>query len=147
MSEDTRTTPAPTISPPTGHDRRELVAVFVGGAVGALLRAFLGTAVPVGPGDWPWATFIANIVAAFALGYATTRLLERLPTSSYRRPLIGTGLCGGLSTFSTVQVEVVRMLQAQAYVIAAAYVVTSLVAGLVAVHLATSLVRRVRVRP
>jgi hypothetical protein len=43
--------------------------------------------------------------SAFLLGYFTTRLLERLPLSSYRRPLLGTGLRGGLTTFSTMQVE------------------------------------------
>jgi CrcB protein len=146
MTLGTQPATTPTADPPTGPDRRELVAVFVGGAIGALLRAVLGTAVPAGPGEWPWATFVANIAAAFALGYATTRLLERLPTSSYRRPFIGTGLCGGLSTFSTVQVEVVRMLEAGAYLTATAYVLVSLVAGIVAVHVATAMVRRVRVR-
>ena len=45
------------------------------------------------PAAWPWPTFIVNIVGAFLLGYFTTRLLERLPQSSYRRPLLGTGLC------------------------------------------------------
>ena len=65
------------------------------------------------PGRWPWPTFVANIVGAFLLGYFTTRLLERLPVSSYRRPLLGTGLCGGLTTFSTMQVETIRMLEHQ----------------------------------
>ena len=53
---------------------------------------------------------MVNIVGAFLLGYFTTRLQERLPLSSYRRPLLGTGLCGGLTTFSTMQVEIVKML-------------------------------------
>ena len=46
-----------------------------------------------------------NILGAFLVGYFVTRLQERLPLSSYRRPLLGTGLCGGLTTFSTLQVE------------------------------------------
>ena len=73
-------------------DRRELGAVFAGGAVGTLARAALEAVAGAPPGHWPWATFIVNIVGAFLLGYFTTRLLERLPVSSYRRPLLGTGV-------------------------------------------------------
>ncbi|WP_044519340.1 fluoride efflux transporter CrcB, partial [Mycolicibacterium septicum] len=94
-----------------GHDPRELAAVFVGGALGTLARAGLAVLAAPQPGHWPWPTFIVNIVGAFLLGYFTTRLLERLPVSSYRRPLLGTGVCGGLTTFSTMQVETVTMLE------------------------------------
>ena len=129
-----------------GHDNRELAAVFVGGAVGTLARAVLATVFVDDPARWPWATFGVNIVGAFLLGYFTTRLLERLPLSSYRRPLLGTGLCGGLTTFSTMQVEIVGMVDGGSYVLAASYTVASVVAGLLAVHVATAAVRRVRVR-
>ena len=86
-----------------------------------------------------------NIAAAFLLGYFVTRLQERLPLSSYRRPLLGTGLCGGLSTFSTMQVEILRMLDAHAWGLAAGYAAASVAAGYAAVHLASAMVRRVRV--
>ena len=98
------------------------------------------------PHRWPWATFIVNIVGAFLVGYFTTRLLERLPLSSYRRPLLGTGFCGGLTTFSTMQVETLRMIDHGHWGLAAGYTTASIVLGLLAVHLATALVRRVRVR-
>ena len=71
-----------------------------------------------------------------------TRLQERLPLSSYRRPLLGTGLCGGLSTFSTMQVEILKMLSAHAWGLAAGYIAASIVAGYAAIHLATALVRQ-----
>jgi CrcB protein len=128
-----------------GRDPRELLAIFCGGAIGAVARAGLGVSVSVADGAWPWPTFLVNIVAALLLGYFSTRLLERLPVSSYRRPFLGTGLCGGLSTFSTMQVETVRLVQANAYAVAVGYTVASLVCGLVAVHVATTLTRRVRV--
>jgi CrcB protein len=127
-------------------DGRELTAVFVGGALGTLARAGLEIFANPDPGRWPWPTFAVNIVGAFLVGYFTTRLLERLPLSSYRRPLLGTGLCGGLTTFSTMQVETLKMLEHHHYGLAAAYTVASIAAGLVAVYLATALVRRVRVR-
>ena len=127
-------------------DRREIAAIFVGGALGTLLRAALAEAFPHPVTAWPWPTFTVNIVAAFLLGYFVTRLQERLPLSSYRRPLLGTGLCGGLSTFSTMQVEILKMLSAHAWLLAAGYTTASIGAGYAAIHLATAMVRRVRVR-
>jgi CrcB protein len=129
-----------------GHDNRELAAVFAGGAIGTAARAGLATELVSDPAHWPWATFIVNIVGAFLLGYFTTRLLERLPPSSYRRPMLGTGLCGGLTTFSTMQVETLKMIEHSHYGLAAGYTLASVVAGLLAVYTATIMVRRVRLR-
>jgi fluoride exporter len=127
-------------------DRREIAAIFAGGALGTLLRAALADAFPQPATAWPWPTFGVNIAAAFLLGYFVTRLTERLPLSSYRRPLLGTGLCGGLSTFSTMQVEILKMLDAHAWGLAAGYAAASVTVGYVAIQLASAVVRRVRVR-
>jgi CrcB protein len=127
-------------------DRREIAAIFAGGALGTLARAALAEAFPHAATAWPWPTFAVNIAAALLLGYFVTRLQERLPLSSYRRPLLGTGLCGGLSTFSTMQVEILKMLSAHAWALAAGYTAASVVAGYAAIHLATAMARRVRVR-
>jgi fluoride exporter len=127
-------------------DRREIAAIFAGGALGTLVRAALAEAFPHSATSWPWPTFAVNIIAAFLLGYFVTRLQERLPLSSYRRPLLGTGLCGGLSTFSTMQVELLNMLGAHAWGLAAGYASASVAGGYAAIHLATAMVRRVRVR-
>ena len=126
-------------------DRREVAAIFAGGALGTLLRAALAEAFPHPATAWPWPTFAVNVMAAFLLGYFVTRLQERLPLSSYRRPLLGTGLCGGLSTFSTMQVEILKMLDAHAWGLALGYTAASVAAGYAAIYLATALVRRVRV--
>ena len=91
-------------------DARELAAIFAGGFLGAIARAELVEALPHDPGEWPWATFLVNVAGAFMLGYFATRLQERLPLSAYRRPFLGTGLCGALTTFSTMQLELLRML-------------------------------------
>jgi fluoride exporter len=128
-------------------DRREIAAIFAGGALGTLARAALAEAFPHSATAWPWPTFTVNIVAAFALGYFVTRLTERLPLSSYRRPLLGTGICGGLSTFSTMQVEILEMISAHAWALAVGYTAASVAAGYAAIQLATAMVRRVRVRP
>ena len=126
-------------------DGRTVAAIFVGGALGTLARAALAEAFPHAATAWPWPTFAVNVAAAFLLGYFVTRLQERLPLSSYRRPLLGTGICGGLSTFSTMEVEILKMLSAHAYGLAVGYAAASIVAGYAALHLATALVRRVPV--
>lgn len=125
-------------------DWRELAAIFAGGFVGAITRAELADALAVGDGQWPWATFIVNIAGAFLLGYFTTRLQERLPLSEYRRPLLGTGLCGALTTFSTMQLELLVMLDNDQIGLAIAYAIVSVTAGFAAVAIATNLVRRAR---
>src|SRR5271166_6647341 len=137
------TTPAQTRRMLPRLDRREIAAIFAGGALGTLLRAALAEAFPQPATAWPWPTFAVNIAAALLLGYFVTRLTERLPLSSYRRPLLGTGLCGGLST---MQVEILNMLDAHAWGLAAGYAAASVAAGYAAIQLATAVVRRVRVR-
>ena len=127
------------------YDRRELAAIFAGGVVGALARAGLAEALPHNSAQWPWATFVVNALGAFLLGYFATRLQERLPLSSYRRPFLGTGVCGALTTFSTMQVELLRMLDGDHYLLAAAYASASVIAGFAAVWAATAMTRRVRV--
>src|SRR6201996_8419625 len=130
-----------------GHlrfDGRELTAIFAGGFAGAIARAELAEVLPFHAGSWPWATFTVNIVGAFLLGYFMTRLQERLPVSAYRRPLLGTGFCGALTTFSTVQVELLKMLDAHRYGLAAGYATASVVLGYGSVQLATAVARRVR---
>jgi CrcB protein len=125
-------------------DRRELAAIFAGGVIGALARLGLVEALPFTPGRWPWATFAANVVGALALGYFMTRLQERLPLSAYRRPFLGTGLCGALTTFSTLQLELLQMLEHSEGGLAAGYAAASVAAGLLAIALTTNLVRRAR---
>ena len=122
-------------------DRRELAAIFAGGVIGALARLGLIEAWPPTPGEWPWATFVANVAGALALGYFTTRLQERLPLSAYRRPFLGTGLCGALTTFSTMQLELLQMLDHGDGGLAAAYAAASLSAGFLAVAATSNLVR------
>ncbi len=125
-------------------DWRELAAIFAGGVLGALARAAVAQFGSHDPAVWPWPTFAVNVVGAFLLGYFVTRLQERLPVSAYRRPLLGTGLCGALTTFSTMQLELLRMLDGGRVALAVGYGAASVAAGFVAVAAATALVRRVR---
>jgi CrcB protein len=127
-------------------DRQELAAIFAGGCIGALARAALAQGLPTRPGQWPWATFAVNMLGAALLGYLITRLQERLPPSLYARAFLGTGICGALTTFSTVMVELAKMLEGAHAGLAGAYAAATLAGGLAAVFLSTKLVRRARPR-
>ena len=126
-------------------DRRELAAIFIGGAAGGLLRVWLGETFTSAATQWPWATFAINLSGALLLGYLVTRLQERLPLSTYRRQLLATGFCGAYTTFSTMQLQLLNMWEAHRYGLAAAYIGASVICGYAAVHVSTALTRRVRV--
>ena len=126
-----------------GRHTRLQFAIFVGGAVGALARAGLSRAFPWSGHGWPWPTFVVNVAGTLLLGYFVTRLQERLPPSTFRRPLLGTGFCGALTTFSTFQIELIKLARSGQMGVAAGYFGASLAAGLIGVYLASVLTRRV----
>ncbi len=111
-----------------------LLAVFVGGCLGTLLRYGAGQLVPHTTG-WPVATFVVNVVGAFVLGV----LLEALSRSDSERGtrirlLTGTGFCGGLTTYSTFAVEIDLLVRGGSAWVGAAYGVSTLIAGVVAAY-------------
>jgi len=115
----------------------EIAAVFVGGFAGTIARVALAQSLPADVAQWPWATFLANVAGAFLLGYVATRIADRR-----RLALLGTGLCGALTTFSTLQLELLLMLDGEHYALAAAYALVSVAVGLAAVTLAAGVARR-----
>jgi CrcB protein len=127
-------------------DPQELAAIFAGGFLGAVARAGLAQGLAERSDRWPWATFVVNILAALLLGYFITRLQERLPPSLYGRAFLGTGICGALSTFSTMTLELLQMVEGGHWTLAAGYVAASVACGFAAVLLSTKLVRRARLR-
>jgi CrcB protein len=127
-------------------NRRELAAIFLGGVAGTLLRVWLGQRFAGQPSQWPWATFAINVSGCFALGCLAAHWQERLPLSTYHRPLLGTGLCGAYTTFSTMQVEILRMIDHERYGLAAGYALGSIAAGYLAIWIATTSARRVLAR-
>jgi fluoride exporter len=127
-------------------DRRVLGAVFAGGALGTLLRAALSEAFPHDASAWPWPTLVVNVAGAFVLGWVVTRLPEHPHTQRWRA-FVGPGLCGGVTTFSTMQLELVRMVEADRFGLALGYAAASVALGLLAVRVATAVAReRVRSR-
>ncbi len=125
-------------------DRREIVAVFLGGALGSLLRVWLGRRFSVGAADWPWVTFAINASGSFVLGYMAARVQAGVPETVHRRLFLGTGFCGAYTTFSTMQIEILGMIDDERLGLAFAYAVSSVVTGYAAIALATTLGRRMR---
>jgi CrcB protein len=122
----------------------QTLSILAGGAVGALARAGVGRALPPRPGAWPWATFAVNVAGAFVLAWLTTRLSEMVAPTRYWRLLLGTGFCGALTTFSTFQVETIRLARDGYGGLALGYAIASVAAGMAAAVGAVVLARRHR---
>jgi len=121
---------------------RACAAVFLGGCAGAVVRVAIAQAWPTQPGHWPWATLLANLVGAALLGHLVARDPGHGLLANYRHPLLGVGFCGALSTFSTLQLELLEMLDRGQGALAAVYVAASLGLGFAVVTLASALTRR-----
>jgi fluoride exporter len=125
----------------TGFDLRRLAAIYVGGVLGALARVGLSEAAPHSPGGWPWATFAVNMAGALLLGYFVACLRDH-PEDSLAHPFLTTGICGTLTTFSTMQLELFEMVDAGNLDLAAAYVGATLAAGYAFVRIGIALEHR-----
>lgn len=85
------------------RDADLLPLVAAGGAVGAVARWGLAEALP--PDPLAWGTLTANTLGCFALGALLTTLLALAPESRRWRALLGVGLLGGFTTFSTAMLD------------------------------------------
>jgi CrcB protein len=122
-------------------DLRRLAAIYVGGVLGALGRVGLAVAAPHGPGEWPWGTFAVNMVGALLLGWFVARLGDH-PEDSVTHPFLTTGICGTLTTFSTLQLELFEMVDAGRLALSAVYLAATLALGFLCVRLGMALERR-----
>ena len=112
----------------TRHPGRKLIAIYAGGVTGALIRVGLARAFPPDPGTWPWPTFAVNLLGAFLLGYFFALFRDR-PEESLRHPFLATGICGTLTTFSTLQLELYELVDEGETGLAAGYLAATLAAG------------------
>jgi fluoride exporter len=117
------------------RDLDVLGVIAVGGALGSLARYGLERAVPHDdPAAFAWATFLTNVSGCLLIGVLMWLVLEVWGPRRYARPFLGIGVLGGFTTFSTYAVEAQGMARADAWATAAAYVVASVVLGLLAVR-------------
>jgi CrcB protein len=123
----------PTARRPPGIRPGILLAIALGGMLGTPARYAVGRVVHVSPDSFPWSTFVVNISGSLVLGILLTLILERWPPSRYLRPFAAIGFLGAYTTFSTYTVEAVTLTKDGHAAIALAYVVASVVVGLLAV--------------
>src|SRR4051794_37622219 len=105
---------------PRSEDLRTLALISVGGVIGALGRYGAGVAWPTARDAFPWTTLIINIVGSALLG-ALLAVMEKRAHWAGTRPLLGTGLIGGFTTFSTYAVDIERLSRTGHSGIAASY--------------------------
>jgi CrcB protein len=122
--------------------RNKMFLIMLGGALGSYLRYCVGRWC----GDQPWGqsfpfgTLIVNVAGSFLLGLAAVVILERLaPEHQGWFLLIGTGFCGGLTTFSTFELETFKLVRDGSWWYALANVGGSFAAGFVALLLGVAL--------
>ena len=122
--------------------RNKMVWLIVGGAVGTCLRYWVSRWFNLHPWgqQFPFGTLFINVSGSFVLGAAAVIILERLPPEHQGLYLlIGTGFCGGYTTFSTFGWETFNLVRNGSWVLALANVVGSVLAGFAGVVLGVAL--------
>lgn len=123
-----------------------LLLVMLGGAFGSAARYGLGVGAKAWwPGAWPAGTFLANIIGGLLMGLLMGLLLGPLKgmfDTERARLLLGVGVLGGFTTFSSFSLETVQMLERRAYGLAAGYIGLSVILSIAAVMAGLFLIRK-----
>ncbi len=115
---------------------KAILAVGAGGAIGAVLR-YIISLIPF-RGDFPTATFIVNVLGAFALGFISGIVLDK-DISRETELFLKTGMCGGFTTFSTFSLEAIMLIEGGKIHLGVFYIILSLAGALTGVFLGLSL--------
>ena len=113
-----------------GIDLGVLVAIALGGSLGALARYGISRWINVAKDTFPWATFVTNLSGAFVLGLFLTVAIQRFPNRRYPRPFFAIGFLGAFTTFSTMAVETVTLIKDRDALLGITYLLASIIAGL-----------------
>lgn len=126
-----------------GGEGPVVLVIAVGGVLGALARYGAGQWWPTPAGTFPWTTFVINVVGCLLIGVLLVLVSEVFTPHRLVRPLLGTGLLGGFTTFSTYAVDAQRLIDGRHAATALVYLAATVIAALVAVTVAARATRAI----
>lgn len=111
------------------------LAVFIGGGTGACLRYLTGIFcshyLKI---NLPIATFCVNLIGCFLMGFFFIFLMSKNQLNPSIKFALTVGFCGGLTTFSTFSLEIMKMIQNNEITQALLYIISSVIIGIIAVY-------------
>ena len=111
------------------------LAVALGGALGATARYALNLWLSAAPGKFPLATFSANVLGCFLMGFLYVAIVDKHVLPMSWRPFLMVGMLGAFTTFSTFSIEALSLWQTQHFTLALVYVIGSVFASIFAAWL------------
>ena len=105
------------------------LGIFLAAMLGGLVRYFVSSQLPASP-EFPWGTLLVNYLGIFCLVYLVKGYLAHKGSSKGLVLALGTGFCGGLTTFSSLMLDVVKLLDTGRYLSLVLYLLLSIGGGL-----------------
>ena len=106
------------------------LGIFLAAMSGGLVRSFVSSQLPASP-EFPWGTLLVNYLGIFCLVYLVKGYLVYKGTSKGLVLVLGTGFCGGLTTFSSLMLDAVKLLDTGRYLSLGIYLLLSIGGGLI----------------
>ena len=113
---------------------KEIIAVFIGGGLGSVLRFLVNKIQIVSENNFPYSTFISNFLGCFILGLVLGYFIKNENPNSILFVFLTVGLCGGFTTFSSFSNESLQLIQNGEILTFLAYLLGSLVVGILSVY-------------
>ena len=113
---------------------KEIIAVFIGGGIGSLLRYLINKIEWLSIYNFNYSTLISNILGCLILGLAVGYFLKNNNHNSITFIFLTVGLCGGFTTFSAFSMENLNIIENGEFLKFFTYVMASLLSGILSVY-------------